>query len=129
MGHGGLEQLDVWRESKEFARRICAEVVPSLPQDEKYSMATQLRRSAQSIPANIAEAVGRYHYADAVRYCHIARGSLEETLSHLLLGKDLGYIKGSEMSELREGYGRVQRLLNGYIAYLRRERAAQDRRK
>jgi len=46
----------------------------------------------QSIPANIAEGYGRYYYQDNVRFCYIARGSLEETLSHLVLAHELNYI-------------------------------------
>ncbi len=55
-----------------------------LPPEEKWAMTQQIRRCTQSIPANIAEGYGRYYYQDNVRFCYNARGSLAETLSHLV---------------------------------------------
>ena len=52
----------------------------------------QLRRSSQSIPANIAEGHGRFYFQDNVRFCYIARGSLEETLSHIVYAYKVDYI-------------------------------------
>jgi len=74
----GLESLQVWQRSLVFAVKICKEVIPLLPKDERWVMGLQLRRSAQSIPANIAEGYGRFYYQEGVRFCYIARGSLEE---------------------------------------------------
>lgn len=79
----GLNRLEVWKRSKDFALRIYREVLPALPAEEKWNLAQQLRRSSISISANIAEGYGRFYYQDNVRFCYIARGSLEETLSHL----------------------------------------------
>ena len=50
-----LDKLDVWVRAKEFALAIYKEVVPHLPADEKWNLTQQLKRAAQSIPANIAE--------------------------------------------------------------------------
>lgn len=122
----GLERLDVWVKAKEFVVIIHKEILPLLPPEEKWVMAQQIRRSAQSIPANIAEGYGRYYYQDNIRFCYIARGSLNETLSHLVLARDLAYIPESLFTRLvREGESLV-RLLNGFIAYLKRERRGAD---
>ena len=88
----GLERLEVWRKAKEFALAVYREVLPQFPVEEKWALNQQIRRSVQSIPANIAEGYGRYYYQDNVRFCYIARGSLEETLSHLVLAHELNYI-------------------------------------
>ena len=90
-------------------------MLPRLPADERFVLARQLRRSVQSVSANIAEAYGRFHYQDAIRFCYVARGSLLETYSHLILARDLGYIGGREMTTYID-------LLNGYIDYLRRSK-------
>ncbi|HEY44957.1 MAG TPA: four helix bundle protein [Anaerolineae bacterium] len=92
------------------------------PVEEKFALSQQLRRAVQSVPANIAEAHGRYHYQDAIRFCYIARGSLDETLSHLILAHDLGYIPEDSLRTCREIWREVYRLLNGYIEYLKRNR-------
>ena len=74
-----LESLEAWRKSKEFSLRVYREVLPLLPSEEKWNLNQQLRRSSLSIPANIAEGYGRFYYQDNIRFCYIARGSLEET--------------------------------------------------
>lgn len=72
-----LETLNTWVKAKEFALRVYREILPLLPAEEKWSMAQQIRRSTNSVPANIAEGYGRFHYQDNIRFCYIARGSLE----------------------------------------------------
>ena len=121
MAHAGLEGLEVWRESREFAKFNCVELVPRLPPEERFALASQIRRSAQNVPANSAEAYGRFHHADAVRCCYVARGSLEETWSHMILAKEMGYWTELDLTEMRVTYVKLLRLLNGHIAYLRRQ--------
>ena len=116
----GLEGLQVWQKARKLAVKICREILPLFPGEEKFSLSQQLRRAVQSVPANIAEAHGRYHFQDAIRFCYIARGSLDETLSHLLLSYDLGYISDNVLEDCREIWREVYRLLTGYIRYLRR---------
>jgi four helix bundle protein len=118
----GLEDLLAWQKAKELAVLICKEVLPRLPADERFVLARQLRRSVQSVSANIAEAYGRFHYQDAIRFCYVARGSLLETYSHLILARDLGYIGGREMTTYIDLLNEAARLLNGYIDYLRRSK-------
>lgn len=79
----------------------------------------QIRHSVQSIPANIAEGHGRYYYQDNVRFCYIARGSLEELLSHLVLAHDLGYLQNELFEGLAQQGKSLARLINGYISYLK----------
>jgi four helix bundle protein len=87
-----LEKLEAWRKAQEFCLRIYREVLPLLPPEEKWNLGQQLRRSALSIPANVAEGHGRFYYQDNVRFCYNARASLEETLSHLVISEKLSYI-------------------------------------
>ena len=70
----GIETLKVWQKAMDLAVKVYREIIPLLPVEEKYALASQLRRSAQSIPANIAEGYGRYYYQDNIRFCYIARG-------------------------------------------------------
>jgi len=87
-----LDKLEVWARAKDFAVAVYKEVVLHLPTDEKWNLTQQLKRAAQSIPANIAEGHGRYHFLDNVRFCYMARGSLVEVQSHLSLARGLGYL-------------------------------------
>ena len=60
----GIQTLQVWQRSIDFCVHICKIVIPKLPIEEKYALTSQLRRSLQSIPANIAEGYGRFNYQE-----------------------------------------------------------------
>ncbi|PIU90437.1 MAG: four helix bundle protein [Anaerolineae bacterium CG06_land_8_20_14_3_00_57_67] len=118
----GLQRLEVWRRSKDFALRIYREILPLLPPEEKWALNQQSRRSSVSISANIAEGYGRYYYQDNVRFCYNARGSLEETLSHIIFCHEIGYIPASLFQELAGEGEEITRMINGYIAYLKKSK-------
>ena len=118
----GLQNLIVWQRSMSFAVNICKTILPKLPEPEKWSLTDQLRRSAQSIPANIAEGYGRYYYQESVRYAYIARGSLEETLSHLSFAKEMEYLSNTDFDSLSSDISEIRRLISGYINYLKKSK-------
>ncbi len=117
-----LDKLEVWVRAKDFALVIYKEVVPCLPVDEKWNLTQQLKRAAQSIPANIAEGHGRYHFLDNVRFCYIARGSLTEVQSHLSLAHDVGYLPDEIYQRMTAHAESIGKQLNNYIAYLKRSK-------
>lgn len=121
----GLEKLDVWRKARDFAVRVYREVLPQLPQEEKWGLNQQIRRSAQSVPANIAEGYGRYYFQENIRFRYISRGSLEETISHLSLAHELEFIPKPLFKDLIDESDDLERLVNGYIAYLKRKKAGE----
>ena len=118
----GLEKLKVWQKAREYALAVYRTALKCLPVEEKYGLDPQLRRAASSIPANIAEGYGRYYYQDMIRFCYIARGSLEETVSHLTLAHDLNYLSPSVYRPLMAQASELTRLINGYIAYLKQSK-------
>jgi len=118
----GLKRLKVWVRAKKFALNIYEQVLPILPSDEKWNLNQQLRRSSLSISANIAEGYGRFYYQDNVRFCYIARGSLEETLSHLVFAVDAKYISITLFEQFEQEGEEIDKMLNGYIAYLKKSK-------
>ena len=118
-GDKGLETLQVWPKSLAFAADVCKTILPKLPVQEKWSLSDQLRRSAQSIPANIAEGYGRFYFQESVRFCYIARGSLEETFSHLTLAHKLDYLDNATYKQLNNQIIELRRMISGYIAFLK----------
>jgi four helix bundle protein len=120
MSVDGLKRLKVWVKAKTFAIEVYQQVLPLLPAEEKWNLNSQLRRSSLSISANIAEGYGRFYYQDNVRFCYIARGSLEETLSHLSLAFELTYIPDTLYGHFESEGEELEKMLNGYIAYLRK---------
>jgi four helix bundle protein len=122
MSVSGLEKLDVWCKARDFAVRINKELLPLLPTEEKWALSQQIRRSSQSIPANIAEGHGRFYFQDNVRFCYIARGSLEETLSHIVYAYKVAYISENLYKALAVDGENLNRLINGYIGFLKRSK-------
>ena len=118
-GDKGLETLLVWQKSLAFAVEVCKTILPKLPIQEKWSLVDQLRRSAQSIPANIAEGYGRFYFQEGVRFCYIARGSLEETFSHLTLAHKLDYLDNETYKRLNDQIIELRRMISGYITFLK----------
>lgn len=117
-----LEQLEVWKRAQDFAVLVYKQVIPLLPVSEKYNLADQLKRAVTSVPANIAEGHGRYHYLDNVRFCYFARGSLTEVQSHLSLANSLGYLSDEIYIRITSNAESIAKQLNSYIAYLKRSK-------
>jgi four helix bundle protein len=117
-----LENLETWQKAQAFDLRIYREILPLLPAEEKWGLCKQIRRSATSIPANIAEGHGRYYYQDNVRFCYNARGSLEETLSHISFCFHIGYVPENVYLQMEQDGEKLSQLINGYIAYLKRSK-------
>jgi four helix bundle protein len=115
----GLESLQIWKDSLQLAVDICKNVIPLFPIDEKYALTAQIRRSSQSISANIAEGYGRYYYQEGIRYCYIARGSLEETKTHITIAYQLGYLPEQTFLSLKQCMDSIRKQINGYIAHLK----------
>ena len=90
-----------------------------LPRKEDYGFTSQIRRAALSISANIAEAFGRSHTLDKVRFYHVARGSLTETQSHLEYAKRVGYFKPATADELSARLSSIYNDINKVILSLR----------
>ncbi|MCD6290469.1 MAG: four helix bundle protein [Anaerolineae bacterium] len=118
----GFESLAAWQKARELMLFVHRELVPLLPPEEKWDLASQLRRSSKSIMSNIAEGYGRYYYQETIRFCYLARGSLDETINHLRTSFDLGYVSRECYEEARMMADECRRVLNGYIAFLKRER-------
>jgi four helix bundle protein len=78
----GLESLKLRQKAVDFAVLVCKEILLMLPVEEKWVLSSQLCRSVQSIPANIAEGFGRFYYQETIHFCYIARGSLNGSTSY-----------------------------------------------
>lgn len=125
-GELGIEGLLVWKKAVDLAVEICKSILPTFPNHEIYALSSQLRRSIQSVPANIAEGYGRFYYQEGVRYSYIARGSLEESRMHLLLAYRLNYLTDASFQQLDSRATEVRSLLNGYIAFLKRTKRGES---
>ena len=118
MTYQSFEELAAWKACREFRKSITL-LTKKFPAEEKYRLTDQIIRASRSITANIAEGHGRYHFQENIQSCRMARGSLSETLDHLIVAYDEGFINEVEMTEMRNLYATCLKLLNGYILYLK----------
>ena len=96
-----FQDLLVWQKSHQFVLSIYR-ATQQFPKSELYGLVNQMRRAAVSVPANIAEGFKKKSKAEKGHYYTIAHSSLEESRYYLILAKDLGYCKDSEMMKQLE---------------------------
>ena len=108
------KELQVWQKSYDLCLKLYG-LTSKFPNDEKYGLTSQMKRSAVSIPSNIAEGYGRKTTADYIRMLYIAYGSVCELETQVLLAGDLGYIEQSPLDALKSDIAEVERMLKALI--------------
>jgi four helix bundle protein len=104
--------LVVWKKSIELAKKVYV-LTKIFPRDETYGLVQQARRSAVSIAANIAEGQGRNGRREFIQFVGIARGSLTELQTHLVIAGKLGYLHERQLLDVLGDAEIVYKLLNG----------------
>lgn len=112
------KDLDVWRISMSWVEAVY-EASARWPSEERYGLISQVRRSAVSVPANISEGAARHGTREFVHFLGIARASLAEAETLLILAGRLGYSPGETIGKLLEEQNRIARMLSGLVAALR----------
>ena len=109
--------LRVWQKGMELVPEIYR-LTRKLPRQEEYGLTSQIRRAAVSIPTNIAEGHGRQHTGEFLQYLSIARGSLAELQTLLILALRLGYSQEDELTAANNLITDVRMLLFGLMRRL-----------
>ncbi len=112
--------LEVWKEAYSFGLKIYKASL-NFPKVEIFGLTSQIRRSATSIAANIAEGNARESKKEFKHFLYIARGSAAESETWLMYSKDLNYISGEEFTGLANQLDRLKRMLFGLIKSLDRD--------
>jgi four helix bundle protein len=112
--------MEVWKKSRSIRNDI-SELVKTFPVEEKYRLSDQIIRSSRSIGNNIAEGHGRFNHIDSARFLVTARGSLIETIDHLVIALDEKFINDEIFDKFKDECEECLRMLNGYINYLRNQ--------
>ena len=113
-----FRSLRVWREAHELTLTLY-KATGSFPRNEQYGLTSQIRRSAASVCANLAEGCGRRTDADFARFVQIALGSASELEYHVLLAADLNFLDADQRSTLDTSVTNVKRMLTGLARKLR----------
>lgn len=107
--------LIVWQKSIDLVTLIYKMTV-SFPKEEKYSLASQLKRSAISVPSNIAEGYGRKYSKDYSRFLQIARGSLFEMQTQIEISKNVGFVSSNDLKPIEGLCLEIEKMLNSLIS-------------
>jgi len=105
-----FRRLHVWQKAHDRTLAVYR-ATAAFPADERFGLAAQLRRTAVSVPANIAESCGRHARRDEAHLLQIAFGSACELEAELLLARDLGYLEEGAFEPLSAALGEVKRML------------------
>src|SRR5579864_5895777 len=111
---GTYEDLRVWRRAMDLILEVyrCTAL---FPKQEIYGLTSQMRRSAVSVPSNIAEGKGRFSRKELLQFLFHARGSLLELRTQITIARELDYLSSTEGETLTNHADEVGRLLNGLI--------------
>jgi four helix bundle protein len=112
-----FKELKVWQKAHRFVVDVY-EHSRSLPSDERFGLTAHLRKSATSVPSNIAEGCGREGERELARFLSIAAGSASESEYQLLLARDLGYLQPDAHRLLDEQVTEVKRMLYSFMRKL-----------
>lgn len=113
-----FRSLRVWREAHELTLALY-KATASFPRHEQYGLTAQIRRSAASVCANVAEGCGRRTDTDFARFVQIALGSASELEYHVLLAADLNLLDADHSRALDTSVTNVKRMLTGLARTLR----------
>ena len=104
--------LEVWQKAMTLAEE-CYRVTKMFPKEELFGMTSQIRRAAASIPANIAEGQGRQHTKEFLNFLSVARGSLKEIETHLILSQRVGLMTAQQLEPLLKLTDDISRMMSG----------------
>jgi len=111
-------ELTVWNKAMELVTEIYR-LSQRFPKDEAFGLTSQIRRSAVSIPSNIAEGQGRLSRKEFIYFLGNARGSLLELETQIIIAKNLSYLSETDVEDLLERSAEVGRILNGLLSSLK----------
>ena len=110
-------ELVVWQKSIDLAGKIYS-ITRNYPVEEKFGIISQMRRAATSIPANIAEGQARRNTGEFLQSLGIARGSLAELETFLILSANLGFLATPDSENLLSACAEISKMLNALIKSL-----------
>jgi four helix bundle protein len=113
----GFRDLNVWQRAYELTLNLYR-ATKRFPKEETFGLTSQLRRAAASVPANIAEGYERNHRKEYLQFLFIAKGSLGELDTYLLLARDIGYMSIAEFDQVNTVRHETMKMLQGLIKSL-----------
>jgi four helix bundle protein len=106
------QQLLVWQKAMDLTVS-CYEITKPFPVEERYGLTSQIRRASVSVPSNIAEGHSRFHTKEFLNHLSIARGSLAEVETQLMVAQRVGFLAQVELAKVLTMSDEIGRMTNG----------------
>ena len=106
-----FQSLEIWKKSHSLVLSIYKITENNFPKSEQFALTSQIRRSASSIPTNIAEGCGRRTSKDFAHFIQMAIGSSSEVEYQLILAKDLKYINEETWKSLSQNITEIRKMM------------------
>ena len=119
----GFEDLEVWQKAVTFAEIVINFAEKINTNHKHYRLIEQLESASTSVPLNIAEGKGRYSKKEFLQFLYIARGSLYETITLLIIFQRLNWIDDKQLDELKQSADEIGKMLSGLITSIRKSAA------
>ena len=113
------KELEIWQKGVDLTVEVY-QMTRTFPPEEKFGLVSQIQRAATSVPANIAEGWGRGSTKEYIQFLRVARASLMELETHLILAGRLSYIQGDRSGKLRQEVETLGKRINSLIQSLLR---------
>ncbi len=117
MGIHSYRDLIVWQKSMQMVKELYS-ITRDFPKEEIYGLTSQIRRSAVSVPSNIAEGYGRNSTNDYIRFLQIACGSLYELQTQMEIAVNLNYLSKEKSESIFKLSNEIERMLNSLLRKL-----------
>lgn len=112
-----FKTLDAWIKAVELCKEIYA-LTKEFPTSEQFGLTNQIRRASVSIPSNIAEGYGRQYKKETLQFLHVAKGSMNELETQLILACELDFLEKTKMELAINNLETTRRFLIGFMTYL-----------
>jgi four helix bundle protein len=112
-----FKNLEIWNIAVDLTETIYI-LTKKFPKEEIYGLISQMRRCSLSIPSNIAEGKGRRTTKDFIQFLYIAKGSLNELQTQVIISKRLNFITEDEYNELEKTFTKLKNKLVNFISHL-----------
>ena len=116
------KDLIAWQKGIDLVTAVY-KILEKFPKEEKFGLISQISRSCTSIPANIAEGWGRDSDQNFIYYLKIAKGSLYELETHLIISKNINYIAEKTLKDLQIKIEEISKIINGLIKSIQNQKA------
>lgn len=116
------KDLDAWNRAVDLVNEIYR-VTFEFPSEEKFNLVNQIRRSAVSIPSNIAEGAARNHKKEYIQFLYVALGSIAELETQIIISENLGFISSEKTFKIKNELIEIKNMILGLIRFLRNKKS------